>query len=39
MALMVRPKTLKILQKSVEKTLEDTNVGNNFPNRTPIDQQ
>jgi hypothetical protein len=39
MALKVRPKTLKVLQKSVEKILEDTNVGNNFSNRTPIDQQ
>jgi hypothetical protein len=37
--LHVRPETLKLLQESIGKTLEDVSIGNNFLTRTPIVQE
>jgi hypothetical protein len=35
----VRSATLKLLQENMEKTLEDTSIGNYFLTRTPIAQE
>jgi hypothetical protein len=37
--LNIRPETLKLLQESIENTLEHMGIGNNFLNRTPMAQQ
>jgi hypothetical protein len=37
--LNVRPKTLKLLEENVEKTLEDISISYAFLNRIPIAQE
>jgi hypothetical protein len=35
----IRPETLKLLEENIGETLEDTDIGNYFLNRTPIAQE
>jgi hypothetical protein len=37
--LNIRPETLKLLQESIGKILEDVSIGNNFLTRTLIAQE
>jgi hypothetical protein len=37
--LNVRPDTLKLLEKNIEKTLQDAGTGNDFLNKTPVAQE
>jgi hypothetical protein len=37
--LNIRPETLKLLEKNIRETLEDTDISKSFWNRTPIAQK
>jgi hypothetical protein len=37
--LNVKPETLKLLEKNGREMLQDTDIGKNFPNRTPVAQE